>query len=212
MGYRSKTLVHQKGISWVIFLKKKASITSRCLLLFSSGLLLTTFFFPLWRIDLWAPQYPEGLSISIWSSKLTGDIKTINILNHYIGMAPIQEESFPELKIFPKIFALLILFGLIASLVGRQFLNQFWTLSLITFAIIAIYDFYRWEHKFGHELNPDAAIKMEDMVYQPPLIGEKMFLNISASSWPSIAGYGFAGAALLAILALAFDLFRKPKT
>lgn len=194
----------------ISYLKKRASLTNRFLLLVSSGLLLTTFFFPLWTINLWAPQYPEGLSISIWSSKLTGDIQTINILNHYIGMAPIQEETFPELRVFPKVFSLLILFGLSASLLGRQFLIQLWTLSVMTFAVLAIYDFYLWEYKFGRELNPDAAIKMEDMVYQPPLIGEKLFLNISASSWPSIAGYCFTVAALLATIGVVIDLYRRP--
>ena len=60
--------------------------------------LIATYFLPLWRIDLWAPQYPEGLSMQIWLNKLSGQVEIINGLNHYIGMAHIKEEMFPEFK------------------------------------------------------------------------------------------------------------------
>jgi len=175
---------------------------SQILLALSASLLSFSFFTPLWKIELWAPQYPEGLSMSIWSHKLTGDITTINILNHYIGMSPIDAASFPELQFFPIIFSVLILTGLGAALLGRRCISNTWVFGLLAFALWALYDFYKWEYKFGHELNPDAAIKMEDMVYQPPLIGTKEFLNITATSWPSWAGVAFSLSVLLALAVL----------
>ena len=148
--------------------------------------------------------------MQIWISKLTGDLQTINILNHYIGMSPIDENSFKELQIFPLVFGGLAVFGLIVTVFSKRILLYSWTLALIVFSCVALYDFWAWEYKFGHELNPDAAIKMEDMVYQPPLIGEKAFLNIVATSYPDIAGLGMMAAVALSISASVFCLRRAP--
>lgn len=167
----------------------------------ASGLMGISFFYPLWNISLWAPQYPEGLYMQIWSSKITGDLQTINILNHYIGMAHIDPSSFSELKFFPIIISTHIIFGLLTVIFNKRALLYAWTLSLIIFSLVSLYDFWAWEYKFGHELNPDAAIKMEDMVYQPPLFGEKTFLNIVATSYPGVAGWSMMGTVLLAIMA-----------
>ena len=43
-------------------------------------------FVPIWRIDLDAPQYPEGLNLLIYANKLGGNVDIINGLNHYIGI------------------------------------------------------------------------------------------------------------------------------
>jgi copper chaperone NosL len=187
----------------------KMSGLSRALLAVAGLLMLVGFQFPLWKISLWAPQYPEGLSLSIWINKFSGDVQTVNILNHYIGMAPIEEGSFPELQMFPKYFMALCALGLVVAAIGRRFGAWIYALVNVAFASWALYDFWSWEYKFGHDLNPDAAIKMEDMVYQPPLIGEKLFLNISASSWPDIAGIAFAVAVLLSLAVLVIELRRK---
>ena len=74
------------------------SITSRILVAFASGALVAVFFLPAWRIDLFAPQYPEGLTLNIWINGVSGDVDIINGLNHYIGMKHITESMFPEFK------------------------------------------------------------------------------------------------------------------
>lgn len=187
----------------------KISLLSRALVIIASLLLLLTYFFPMWRISLWAPQYPEGLSLFIWADKLSGDVQTVNILNHYIGMAHIEDASFPELQFFPKIFTGLFIMGLLVAAIGRKWGTTLFAISNLSFASWAMVDFYNWEYQFGHNLNPDAAIKMEDMVYQPPLIGEKLFLNITASSWPDIAGFAFSATVAIAIAVLVLELLRK---
>ena len=45
---------------------------SRILLALASVILLGAFVFPLWRIDLIAPQYPEGLGMLIRVNTVTG--------------------------------------------------------------------------------------------------------------------------------------------
>ncbi|EMR03385.1 hypothetical protein [Cesiribacter andamanensis] len=93
---------------------------SRILMLLAALSMSMLFFFPLWKIYLQAPQYPEGLEMHIWVNKIGGDteytLQNFNILNHYIGMRPIDAEAFPELKIMPYVVYALMLLGLLVAL------------------------------------------------------------------------------------------------
>lgn len=164
--------------------------------------MISAFFFPLWQIDLEAPQYPEGLGLRIWVNKITGDLQTINGLNHYIGMKTIEPDSIKELTIMPYIIGLLIIFGLITGITGKRKLLFVWVIMLLGAGIAGGYDFYQWEYDYGHNLNPDAAIKVPGMSYQPPLIGSKELLNFVAHSYPDVGGYAVIGAGLLAVVLL----------
>ena len=79
---------------------------------------------PLWRIELIAPQYPEGLGMLIRLNTVSGiqpnDLDNINMLNHYIGMKPITPEAIPELRIMPWVVGGLIVFYLNATLNFRS--------------------------------------------------------------------------------------------
>jgi len=66
--------------------KLKLSLGISIILFFCGILLIVVLFYPIWRIELSAPQYPEGLAISINANGLGGDVPIINGLNHYIGM------------------------------------------------------------------------------------------------------------------------------
>jgi copper chaperone NosL len=68
----------------------KISGLSRVTLFIIAGLLIASVFYPIWRIELDAPQYPEGLSILIFADKIGGDLQIVNGLNHYIGMKQIH--------------------------------------------------------------------------------------------------------------------------
>lgn len=182
----------------------KLSPVFRVCLVIAAALLGMVHFFPLWKISLWAPQYPEGLNMFIWSSHLSGDVQTVSTLNHYIGMAPIHQDAFAEMKYFPLIFDGLAVWALLTAVIGRRELFFGWVAGLAGFSLWSLYDFWAWEYKFGHELSADAPMSMEGMVYQPPLIGEKQFLNVTATSWPDWAGLAFAivvtGAVVTAIV------------
>ena len=190
-------------------MKKK----SRILIIVGAILLGLTFLFPLWHIDLEAPQYPEGIGLEIWINKITGqkpnDLQNINGLNHYIGMKKIEPDDIPELKIMPYIIAFLILFGLISAIVGKRFLVYTWIGLFIILGSIGLYDFYMWEYDYGHNLNPHAAIKIPGMVYQPPLIGSKMLLNFNAISMPDISFYILVVVVVMAAFALYIDKRKK---
>jgi copper chaperone NosL len=78
-------------------------------------------------------------------------------------------------------------------------------------AVVGMYDFYMWEYDYGHNLNPQAAIKIPGMAYQPPLIGSKMLLNFNAISMPHIATYILVCTVVLAAIALIIDSKVKKK-
>lgn len=184
---------------------------SRVVVVIASLLLLATFFFPLWQIGLKAPQYPEGLSLQIWSNKVTGDVRNINVLNHYIGMAKVEPAKIPELAWFPYAFGGLAALGLLAAAWNRKAILRIWAAAVLLFALCGLYDFYRWEYRFGNELSDDAPMKLEDS-YQPPLLGTKQILNITATSLPDKAGYAFSLSALLAFGVLLGSLKKKVET
>ena len=54
---------------------------------------------------------------------------------------------------------------------------------------------------YGHNLDPNAAIIVPGMAYQPPLIGFKQLLNFGAYSIPDIGGWLFVASGILMIFA-----------
>jgi copper chaperone NosL len=168
---------------------KKISITSRVLIALTSLVIIAAYYLPVWRIDLFAPQYPEGLVMKIWLKNLSGDVDIINGLNHYIGMKKISVEMFPEFHYLIYLVAAFIVYGLLIAVTGsRKILFSYLVISAVGGAL-AMYDFYQWGYDYGHNLNPDAPIKVPGMGYQPPLIGHKKLLNFDAYSMPDVGGY-----------------------
>jgi copper chaperone NosL len=182
---------------------------SRLLIVLLSLSMCLAYFFPLWEIYLDAPQYPEGLGMTIWLNKLGGDINTINGLNHYIGMKHIDANSFKELVWMPYIVGFLIALGLITALANRKYMLVIFVLFIIVLGTVGATDFYLWEYDYGHDLDPRAAIKVPGMSYQPPLIGSKQLLNFTATSIPGIGGFAVMGAGVLAALLLVYELKSK---
>ncbi|MFA5803128.1 MAG: hypothetical protein WC879_00665 [Melioribacteraceae bacterium] len=185
------------------------STKSRILVLISAVMLLGVFFFPIWKIDLVAPQYPEGIGLRIWVNQITGykkfDLRNINGLNHYIGMKTIEPESIPELKIMPYIIAGFILLGLMAAALKNRKIVAAWILLFFIALGIGFYDYYMWEYDYGHNLDPKAAIRVPGLTYQPPLLGSKQLLNMNAQSFPDIGTYIIVLSIMSAVIALYID-------
>jgi copper chaperone NosL len=178
---------------------------SRVLIALAATLMISAYFFPLWQILLEAPQYPEGLGMKIWLHGITGNIDQINGLNHYIGMKEIIPEEFWEFKVVPYIFAGLIFLGYLAAFAGKRGFLWLWVGCLVIFAIAGFTDFYLWEYEYGHNLDPRAAIKVEGMTYQPPLIGYKQLLNFLAGSLPDVGGIAAGISGFLAVSVLFYE-------
>lgn len=192
--------------------KNKMLITSRFLVAFAGLLLLAVLFFPIWQIQLSAPQYPEGLELYIHASKLSGDVQIINGLNHYIGMRELHENDFIEFTVLPYIIGFIGILGIISAALNKRKWFIIWLIIFVLFGVAAIIDFYLWLYDYGHNLDPKAPIQVPGMTYQPPLIGFKQLLNFGAYSIPAIGGWLMLAAAFFSSLVLIFETkFKKNK-
>ena len=181
-------------------------VRSRVMSACAALLLLGMFLVPLWRIQLHAPQYPEGLGMLIRLDTITGikpaDLDNINGLNHYIGMKAIDPSIIPVLRIMPWVVGGLAALALVVAATGSRVMLLGWLTSFALAGAGGLVEFYRWSYDYGHNLAPDAIIKVPGMTYQPPLIGSKQLLNFVAESWPATGSWLAAAAFLLGIVAL----------
>lgn len=190
---------------------KKFHIIFRLLLAISLIAVIGCYYFPLWRIGLVAPQYPEGLTIYIWFNDIKGDVDIINGLNHYIGMKHIKVEMFPEFSFLKYVIAAFIIFGMFVVINGTQRWLKIFCIVILLGGITALADFYRWGYDYGHNLDPKAPIQVPGMAYQPPLIGYKDLLNFQALSMPDVGGWIVITVGIIAFCALFFEWFRDKK-
>lgn len=172
---------------------KKSKLT----MVFGSLLLLGLFLFPLWNITLEAPQYPTPLGMEIHINKFADtnefDIKNINLMNHYVGMQYIPK-TIPEFKIFPIAILTMVVLGVIIGFKANYKWYLGWFVLMSIMGIAGMYDFYLWEHDYGHNLDPKAIMKFTNpdgsiMGFQPPLFGSKDILNFTAHSYPRLGAY-----------------------
>lgn len=179
---------------------KKASI-----LMIIGALLLTGLFeFPLWNIELGAPQYPEPLGMNIYIDGIQGmnefDIQNIDGLNHYIGMKKLPKpEEMWEFTVFPLVIGGMAALGVIVGLLGyfgKVNYNWFlgWLILMTVLGILGMYDFNAWMTDYGTNLDPNAIMKLANpdgtpMSYKPPLLGHQKMLNFDAYSYPRLGGY-----------------------
>ena len=182
-------------------------------LMIAAGVLtFITAFVSLWVIDLDAPQYPEGLKLVIGGfAGLTGNLDSVNDLNHYVGMAKLNPEDFWEFKALPWI---LMAYGVLFLLTGFLRSKKMTIADLILFGffgVLGFVDFYRWEYNYGHNLSSDAPIKIPGGDFQPPLIGYKKLANFEVFSQPGVGGWLLivAGILIFVVVCYEFGLFKR---
>lgn len=191
--------------------------------LFLTGL----FIFPLWNIQLGAPQYPDPLGLNIYINGIQGqsefDVQNIDGLNHYIGMKTLPKpEDMWEFRWFPRIVLSMIILGvLIGLLYNFNLLNANWFLIwLVLMSILGtlgIYDFNLWMTDYGTNLDPKAILKLQNpdgtpMSYKPPLFGHRKLLNFDAYSYPRTGAYLMFLGMLLVLAAYWLTRVKKPST
>jgi len=186
-------------------MQPKISNKSKFVLIIAAILLSVSIIVPIWRIELDAPQYPEGLLLQIYSNKIGGQVEIINGLNHYIGMKTLHEEEFVEFKVLPYIIGGFALLSLLGAILGYRKLVLVTFISFVLFGIAAMVDFWWWEYDYGHNLNPHAAIVVPGMAYQPPLIGFKQLLNFGAYSVPDLGGWALVASGIMMLIVVFFE-------
>lgn len=182
------------------WLDQELSPRARLAVLGAGGLLLAALFFPLWEITMFAGQFPEGIRMWIHPHKLAGgnggaDLQSINILNHYIGMREIQAQDFPEMKVIPFALGFFFLLGLRTAVFARVHQLVDLLVLFLYFGLFSLAAFYYRMHTFGHQLSPDAPIKVAP--FTPPVFGHQHIANFDVYSFPGPASYLLGGYALV---------------
>ncbi|MBP7184847.1 MAG: hypothetical protein KBA06_05020, partial [Saprospiraceae bacterium] len=114
---------------------EKIKVSHKILLLLASIFILISIFLPIWRIDLDAPQYPEGLRLLIFANHLGGDVEIINGLNHYIGMKTLHANEFIEFTVLPYLLGFFALLPLIVIFVNKTKYVLWLLLLFIAFGV-----------------------------------------------------------------------------
>lgn len=176
-----------------VFLQRPLNLTSRLLLVGGSILLAVSIFLPLWQIRLIAPQYQEGLNLFIYAYKMVGGgldgqhLQEINNLNHYIGMRPLKEADFIEMRWVPFALGLFVLLGLRAAVHGKMssLLDLF--CLFFYFGLFSMGSFYYRLYTYGHNLDPKAPVEIEP--FTPVLLGRNEIANFIQWSFPHVGSY-----------------------
>lgn len=198
----------------VRWLSQVLSSRARVAVLGAGVLLLLAPFFPLWKITMFANQFPEGLRLSIYAHQLVGgnggaDLQGINILNHYIGMREIHAADFVEMKFIPFVLGLFLLLGLRTAVFARVGNVVDLVVLFSYFSLFSLGAFMYRMHSYGHQLSDDAPIKVP--AFTPPVFGHQRIANFDVYSYPGIGSLLLAlfGLCLVAVLAFEFRRFRS---
>jgi copper chaperone NosL len=189
------------------FLTEPIGLAARLMLLAAAVLLVATFFLPLWNLTMFAPQYPDGLRLDIYSYTLAGgnhgqDVKEINVLNHYIGMQDLVNESFTEFKWMPFVIGALGLLILRAAVHGNVAALVDVTMLFVYFGGFSLWSFAYKLYRYGHDLSPAAAVKVPP--FMPPMFGYQQIANFEVYSYPRLGTYAMAAVVVLLVSALAW--------
>lgn len=181
-----------------------------------ASLLLSLFYFPLWNIELGAPQYPVPLGMNIYIDGIKGvgefDLQNIDGLNHYIGMKTIPKpDQMWEFTLFPLVIGAMSILGIALGIGG--YFNKVkpsfflgWLILMTVLGLAGMYDFNLWLIDYGTDLDPHAIMKMVDLngnplTYEPPIFGHRKILNFDAYSYPHVGAYLMTLGMLLTFIA-----------
>lgn len=194
-------------------LDQPVSITGRVLVLVAAVILLVGATLPLWRIQLVAPQYAEGLTLDMYAYQIVAgnggqDLAEINTLNHYIGMKPIVQADFLEMKVLPFAIGVFALLALRTVVVGR-------IMSLVDLAVLFLYfgafslgSFVYRLYTYGHHLDPRAPMQIEP--FMPVIVGSQQIANFVQTSLP-LGGTVCMSLFLLLLLAAVWSSLRDAR-
>jgi nitrous oxidase accessory protein len=150
---------------------------------------------PLWRLTMHAPQYPQGLRLEAFGTRVAGDVSELDILNHYIGMPPVTAPAF-ETALFPYGIAALLALALLSIIAGWP--RRVAQAAFVLAPLVMLADLQWRLYVFGHSLNPKAPIRLA--AFTPLVIGRTSMGNFVSSGMIATGAWLLIAAALMLIL------------
>ncbi len=175
---------------------KRAYVVRAAAALLSAGLIALSAQLPLWTMTMKAPQYRHGLHLKAYGSGMQGDLRELNIINHYIGMAPIDPQPALEVAMFPVGIALVISLCLLAPF--HRWIRRLALAATIAMPIGILIDLQWWLYQFGHSLDPRAPIRMAP--FTPLILGTSKLGNFVTTSMISTGILCMVAAAIILTL------------
>ncbi len=167
-------------------------------LMLGAMLLIISMFVPYWKMTLYAPQYPQGLSVSVYINRLDGDVNEIDELNHYLGMPVLNEGG--KLERALSVYMIVCL-GLL--LMAGVFVHNHWAaifaLPSLGFPFVFLLDLKYILYRYGHSIDPTSALGGAIKPFTPPLFGKGAIGQFSSYSSPQL-GLVLSFAALCVVL------------
>jgi len=189
------------------FFETPIDLKSRIVIVVAALMLVPTYFFPLWDLELYSNQFPDGLVLNIYSHKLEGgksanrdDLKEINSLNHYIGMRPLVEDDFTEFKWIPFVIGGVVLLSFRVVVLGKMSKLVDLFVLFTYFGIFSLWSFYHKLYLYGHDLDQTAAVKVPP--FTPPMFGHVTMANFEVYSFPQLGSYFMAVVPVLLLLSM----------
>jgi hypothetical protein len=161
-------------------------------------LLVASIFLPYWRMTLLAPQYPDGLQVRAYLDRLTGDVREIDGLNHYIGMRPLGEAAQLERSLSVLAVATIALLVLAAVFIHNRWAALL-ALPALLFPAGFLGDLHYWLRSFGTHLDPHAPLSSAVKPFVPPVLGRGTVGQFATVALPD-SGLWLAFSASLLIL------------
>jgi copper chaperone NosL len=194
-------------------LDRPVNRTGRILLLAATLVLLLGGTLPLWRISLVAPQYAEGLTLDMYAYQIVAgnngqDLAEINTLNHYIGMKPIAQADFLEMKVLPFAIGVFALLALRSVVIGRIVTLVDLSVLFLYFGAFSLGSFAYRLYTYGHQLDPHAPMKIAP--FMPVVMGSQQIANFVQTSLP-LAGTICMTAFLVLLIAALVSSVRQAR-
>jgi hypothetical protein len=159
---------------------------------------------PVWKVSLEAPQYPkaafpDGIPVFFNLTDWNGKVSEMNIINHYIGMDPMEAGAVFVRKMVPFVY-LLFFIMLIVYLFYKG--PGWWLLGIIPAFLpwyyLVIYS--KWLYWFGHNLHPWGSFRIKP--FMPTVFGDGKVAQFTTHSYPTIGFYVLLGVFVLLILSV----------
>ncbi len=136
-------------------------------------------------------------------TRLTGDVREIDGLNHYIGMRPLDEAA-P----FEKSVSVLGVVVVALLILAAVFVHSRWAallaLPALLFPIIFLVDLQYWLANFGQNLDPAAPLSSSVKPFVPPVLFEGKIAQFRTVASPGIGLWLAIAASLLILVGLYF--------
>ena len=141
--------------------------------------------------------------MTAYLNRLTGDVREIDSLNHYIGMRPLEEAAQLE-----RSLSIAMIIALMLMVEAAGFVHTKWAVLLslpaILFPLFFLADLYFWLNHFGQNLDPTAPLSSTVKPFTPPILGRGVIANFVTIAHAGPGLYLASCASILTIIGLFF--------